>query len=152
VVRRGSVEAVSRFVARAQPTFWLTDLQTSMLLLPLAPREERMFRHEPALGGGRFEALGRSFAVLSLWALPEAPTGARDPVELALTWMSEHGGLSDGRVGVVTGGWGTSAAWRIARDLRAGGQRAAVLDAVGDERLAAVVVDVQALRSWRLRR
>ena len=85
------------------------------------------------------------------WSLPEAPAGPGDPVERALTWIAGHEGVPEGRVGVLTGGWGTSAAWRLAQDLRARGQDAAVIASVGDERLAAVVVDVSALRAWRAR-
>ena len=40
----------------------------------------------------------------------------------------------------------------LARDLRAGAPRGTVVDAIGDEHLAAVVVDVEALRAWRRRR
>lgn len=151
VIRRTSIDALSAFLRNATPTYWITDMQTSMLLLPLAPRQERLLHPEPAFEGRRLEALGRTFAVVWRWNLPEAPAGPDDPVERALAWIAGHGGVSEGRVGVVTGGWGTSAAWSLAQDLRARGQDAAVIASVGDERLAAVVVDVAALRAWRAR-
>jgi hypothetical protein len=149
LIRRRSVETVSRFVSLAPPTLWLTDLQTGMLLLPLAPREGRLLHTEPAFDGRRFDALGRTFALPMTWNLVDAPG---ETVEHALTWMAGRGGLADGRVGIVTGGWGVNTAWLVARDLRAEGQGAAVLDAAGDERLAAVIVDVRTFRAWRLRR
>ncbi|MFN7986459.1 MAG: hypothetical protein U0529_03240 [Thermoanaerobaculia bacterium] len=152
LIPRESIDGVARFLKSAPAATWVTDLQTCMLLLPLAPPKDRELRGEPAFGGTRFEALGRSFAVMPAWSLPEAAAGPDDPVERALTWIAGRDGGADGRVGVVTGGWGTSAAWRIAEDLRARGQGAAAIESVGDERLAAVVVDVASLRAWRERR
>ena len=152
VVPRASIDAVSRFVRRARASFWITDMQTCMLLLPLVPREGRVLPEEPAFGGRRLEALDRSFAVVWKWALPVAPAGADDPVELALAWIAAQGGAADAPVGIVAGGWGTSAAWRLAQDLRARDPAGAtVVEAAGDARLAAVVVDVAALRAWRAR-
>ncbi len=142
---------MSAWVRHAPQAFWITDMQTAMLLLPLVPRESRVLAPEPAFEGRRLEALGHSFAMVWSWSLPEEPGGKDDPVERALSWIEGHDGGPEGRVGVLTGGWGTSAAWRLARDLRARGQEAAVIGAVGDERLAAVVVDVEALRAWRAR-
>ncbi len=151
VIRRTSIDALSTFLRNAAPTYWIMDMQTSMLLLPLVPRQGRLLFPEPAFEGRRLEGLGRTFAVVWRWNLPEAPAGPDDPVERALAWIAGHGDVSDGRVGVVTGGWGTSAAWSLAQDLRAQGQDAAVVAFVGDERLAAVVVDTSALRAWRAR-
>jgi hypothetical protein len=151
VIRQASIDRVSAWVRHAPQAFWITDMQTAMLLLPLVPREGRVLVPEPAFGGRRLEALGHSFAMVWSWSLPEGPAGRNDLVELALSWTEGHDGGPEGRVGVITGGWGTSAAWRLARDLRARGQEAAVIGAVGDERLAAVVVEVEALRAWRAR-
>ena len=143
---------LSAFVRNAPPTVWITDMQTSMLLLPLVPREERILLPEPTFEGRR--ARGARALVRRRLAL-EPAGGARRPGRPggARAGLDRRARRSpNGRVGVVTGGWGTSAAWCLAMDLRARGQDAAVLDAVGDERLAAVVVDVSALRAWRARR
>lgn len=152
VIRRASMETVAAFVRHAPPAHWITDMQTCMLILPLVPRESRVVFPGPAGELRRLETLGRSFAVVWRWRLPEAPSGPEDPIEGALTWIAGLEGVPEGHVGIVTGGWGTSAAWRLARDLRAREGDAAPIDAVGDERLAAVVVDVPSLRAWRVRR
>lgn len=152
IPRRG-VDAVARLVAQAPPTMaWLTDHQTAMLLLPLAPRESRRLRNEPSWGVQRFEALGRTFVAVRAWKLPEVAGGPDDPVERALEWMADRGALPGGRVGVVTGGWDPNPASRLARDLRVHGRLADLSGATARANLAAVVVDVEALRDWRRRR
>lgn len=151
VTRRG-VDAVSRLLAQAPPAMaWLTDNQTSMLLLPLAPREGRLLRDDPTCGGQRFEVLGRTFVAVRAWKLPEVAGGPDDLVERALAWMAERGALPGGRVGVVTGGWDPNPVWRLAHDLRVRGRLAALSGVTATNTLGAVVVDVEALRDWRRR-
>jgi hypothetical protein len=138
---------VKTFVQGAPVEAWLTDVQTSMLLMPLASPENRVLTPEPTFSGAHLDVLGRRIAVVKSWQLPEFPAPQNDPVEAALAWLEPVATRGDGRIGLVVGGWGSSAAYRLAATLRASGHATVV--AVGDASLAAVIVTPAALRSWR---
>ena len=147
VVTRELLATVKTFVQKAPVEAWLTDVQTSMLLIPLASPENRVLTPETSFAGAHLDVLGRRLAVVKSWQLPESPAPQNDPVEAALAWLEPVATRGNGQIGLVIGGWGNSAAYRLATTLRASGQAAVV--AVGDASLAAVLVAPAALRSWR---
>ena len=147
VVTRELLNTVKTFVQRAPVEAWLTDVQTSMLLLPLASPENRFLVPEPAFAGAHLDVLGRRIAVVRSWQLPEARAPQNDSVEAALAWLEPATVRGNGQIGLVLGGWGSSAAYRLAATLRASGRGQVV--AAGDASLAAVIVAPAALRSWR---
>lgn len=149
VVRRAAVDEVVARVREAGPATWLTDHQTSLLLMPFAERAARRFVSVPGAALQTLDALGCTFLVDPHWMWTEADGAADDSVEQALARLPADGPLGPGRVGLIIGGWGVSPALRIAEQLRASGRSAAVHEALGDAGLALVVVDVTALRAWR---
>jgi len=147
VVTRELLSTVKTFVQRAPVEAWLTDRQTAMLLMPLAPPENRFLAPEPAFAGAHIDVLGRRIAVVGSWLLPEARAPQNDLVDAALTWLEPATARGNGQIGLVLGGWGNSTAYRLAATLRASTRGQVV--AVGDASLAAVIIAPAALRAWR---
>jgi|GEM_PF-3897041 len=148
-VTREAMATVKNFVQRAPIDAWLSDVQTSMLLMPLASPENRTLVPEPAFGGSRLDVLGHHIAIINCWRFSAIPTASNDPVERALDWMASTAGTGVRNIGLLVGGWGISPAYRLATDLMvAGGSEVA---AAGNAQLAAVIVDIQTLRAWRSR-
>lgn len=141
LVTRADADAVAGFVAGHPEVPWLTDVQTAFLLMPYAPRDERVLVPVPDGSADTLAALGVSLRVLRAWSFPAAPAPGADPVERALGGLSTDGAAA-GRVGLVLGGWGRNAALALSRAGAEG-------PAAGAEPLAAVLVTPAALRAWR---
>jgi hypothetical protein len=149
VVQAEPARAVIRALADSPRAVWIADQQTHYLLMPAIPAAERRTVPLPDGSGLLLEWGGRRLYVLPVWAMPDVKQAETDPLERLLAAHGAQLVSTDGRVGLVLGGWGESVVWRMARDM---GQNDGALDIVGDAHLAFGAVRLADVRAWRSRR